>query len=80
MTIFKKYNAKAGEANSLTNIGYVYLRKGEYSKALDFLQQSLAIRKQARDPHNEWIPLSYIGEYISIWVNIPKHWMLINQP
>ncbi|BAY91616.1 MULTISPECIES: CHAT domain-containing protein [unclassified Tolypothrix] len=67
LAIFKKYNAKAGEANSLTNIGYVYLRKGEYSKALDFLQQSLAIRKQTRDRQNEWIPLSYIGEaYINL--------------
>ncbi|MBW4562509.1 MAG: tetratricopeptide repeat protein [Mojavia pulchra JT2-VF2] len=59
LAIFKKYGAKAGEANSLDNIGYVYLRKGEYTKALEFLQQSLAIRKQTRD---QWISLFYIAE------------------
>ncbi|OUL18874.1 hypothetical protein BV378_34485 [Nostoc sp. RF31YmG] len=72
LTIFKKYNAKAGEANSLTNIGYVYLRKGEYAKALDFLQQSLSIRKQTRDRQNEWVPLSYIGEVYTNLGQYPK--------
>ncbi|AFY35442.1 tetratricopeptide repeat protein [Calothrix sp. PCC 7507] len=67
IAIFKKYNAKAGEANSLVNIGYVYQRQGEYSKALEFFQQSLAIRKQTKDTQNEWISLSYIGEaYINL--------------
>ncbi|MBD2200345.1 MULTISPECIES: CHAT domain-containing protein [Calothrix] len=70
LAIFKKYNAKAGEANALTNIGYVYLRQGKYSQALEFLQQSLAIRKQARDTQNEWIPLSYIGE---VYTNLGQY-------
>ncbi|BAY21247.1 tetratricopeptide TPR_3 [Calothrix sp. NIES-2100] len=72
LAIFKKYNAKAGVANSLTNIGYVYLRQGEYTKALDFLQQSLAIRKQTGDRQNEWIPLSYIGEIYTNLGQYPK--------
>ncbi len=72
LAIFKKYNAKAGEANSLTNIGYVHLRKGEYTKSLDFLQQSLTIRKQTRDRQNEWIPLSYIGEVYTNLGQYPK--------
>jgi CHAT domain-containing protein/tetratricopeptide (TPR) repeat protein len=72
LAIFKKYNAKAGVANSLTNIGYVHLRKGEYTKALDFLQQSLTIRKQTRDRQNEWIPLSYIGEVYTNLGQYPK--------
>ncbi|ALF54689.1 hypothetical protein ACX27_20595 [Nostoc piscinale CENA21] len=62
LAIFKQYGAKAGEANSLVNIGYVYLRKGEYAKALDFLQSALDIRRKLRDKENEWIPLSYIAE------------------
>ncbi|WP_413200152.1 CHAT domain-containing protein [Nostoc piscinale] len=62
LAIFKQYGAKAGEANSLVNIGYVYLRKGEYPKALDFLQSALDIRRKLRDKENEWIPLSYIAE------------------
>lgn len=72
LAIFRKYNAKAGEANSLTNIGYVHLRKGEHTKALDFLQQSLTIRKQTRDRQNEWIPLSYIGEVYTNLGQYPK--------
>jgi CHAT domain-containing protein/Tfp pilus assembly protein PilF len=70
LAIFKKYNAKAGEANTLTNIGYVHLRKGENTKALEFLQQSLTIRKQTRDRQNEWIPLSYIGE---VYTNLGQY-------
>ncbi|WP_199306750.1 CHAT domain-containing protein [Anabaena sphaerica] len=67
LTIFKKYKATAGEANSLLNIGYVYLQKGEYQKALDFLQPALAIRRKNRDRENEWIPLSYIAEtYVNL--------------
>ncbi|HIK07648.1 MAG TPA: tetratricopeptide repeat protein [Trichormus sp. M33_DOE_039] len=62
LAIFKKYGAKAGEANSLVNIGYIYFRKGEYPKALEYLQLSLDIRRKTRDKQNEWIPLSYIGE------------------
>ncbi|MBD2358036.1 tetratricopeptide repeat protein [Tolypothrix sp. FACHB-123] len=72
LAIFQKYNAKAGEANALTNIGYVYLRQGKYSQALEFLQQSLAIRKQTRDTQNEWIPLSYIGEVYTNLGQYPK--------
>ncbi|WP_254445326.1 MULTISPECIES: tetratricopeptide repeat protein [unclassified Anabaena] len=35
LAIFQKYGAKGGEGNSLVNIGYVYLRKGEYLKAIE---------------------------------------------
>ncbi|BCL38844.1 CHAT domain-containing protein [Nostoc sp. MS1] len=70
LTIFKKYGAKAGEANSLVNIGYVYFRKGEYGKALEFFQSSLDIRRNIKDRQNEWIPLSYIGE---VYVNLGQY-------
>ncbi|WP_414578986.1 CHAT domain-containing protein [Anabaena sp. CCY 9402-a] len=70
LAIFKKYGAKAGEANSLVNIGYVYFRKGEYPKALEYFQSSLDIRRKTRDRQNEWIPLSYIGE---VYVNLGQN-------
>ncbi|WP_414753111.1 CHAT domain-containing protein [Anabaena sp. CCY 9910] len=70
LAIFKKYGAKAGEANSLVNIGYVYFRKGEYGKALEYFQSSLDIRRKTRDRQNEWIPLSYIGE---VYVNLGQY-------
>ncbi|MBD2440454.1 tetratricopeptide repeat protein [Nostoc sp. FACHB-110] len=70
LAIFKQYGAKAGEANSLVNIGYVYLRKGEYVKALEFLNLSLDIRRQLRDKESEWIPLSYIAE---VYVNLGEY-------
>ncbi|MBE9209149.1 tetratricopeptide repeat protein [Nostoc sp. LEGE 06077] len=70
LAIFKQYGAKAGEANSLVNIGYVNLRKGEYAKALEFFQSGLDIRRKLRDKENEWIPLSYIGE---VYVNLGEY-------
>ncbi|BAT53270.1 Tetratricopeptide TPR_3 [Nostoc sp. NIES-3756] len=70
LTIFKKYGAKAGEANSLVNIGYVYFRKGEYRKSLELFQSSLDIRRKIKDRQNEWIPLSYIGE---VYVNLGQY-------
>ncbi|BBD60942.1 hypothetical protein NIES2109_37430 [Nostoc sp. HK-01] len=70
LAIFKQYGAKAGEANSLVNIGYVNLRKGEYAKALEFFQSALDIRRKIRDKENEWIPLSYIGE---VYVNLGEY-------
>ncbi|AFZ23183.1 hypothetical protein Cylst_0857 [Cylindrospermum stagnale PCC 7417] len=78
LAIFKKYGAKAGEGNSLVNIGYVYLRQGEYQKALEFLQPALAIRRATRDGlrpavrdrSQEWIPLSYMGE---VYVNLADY-------
>ncbi|MUG95825.1 tetratricopeptide repeat protein [Scytonema sp. UIC 10036] len=70
LTIFKKYGAKAGEANSLVNIGYVYFRKGEYAKALEHFQSSLDIYRKIRDRENEWIPLSYMGE---VYVNLGQY-------
>ncbi|AFY43408.1 tetratricopeptide repeat protein [Nostoc sp. PCC 7107] len=70
LAIFKQYGAKAGEANSLVNIGYVNLRKGEYAKALEFFHSGLDIRRKIRDKENEWIPLSYIGE---VYVNLGEY-------
>lgn len=70
LAIFKKYGAKAGEANSLVNIGYVYFRKAEYGKALEYFQSSLDIRRKIKDRQNEWIPLSYIGE---VYVNLGQY-------
>ncbi|MBD2385845.1 CHAT domain-containing protein [Cylindrospermum sp. FACHB-282] len=70
LAIFKKYGAKAGEGNSLVNIGYVYLRKQEYQKALDLFQQALAIHRATRDGSQEWISLSYMGE---VYVNLADY-------
>ncbi|KAF3884621.1 MULTISPECIES: CHAT domain-containing protein [Nostocales] len=70
LTIFQKYGAKAGEANSLTNIGYVYLRQGKYPQALEYFQSSLDIRRKTRDRQNEWIPVSYLGE---VYVNLGRY-------
>jgi CHAT domain-containing protein/tetratricopeptide (TPR) repeat protein len=70
LEIFRKYDAKAGEANSLVNIGYIHSLQGNFTKALDFFQQSLDIRRKTRDRDNEWIPLSYTGE---VYVNLGQY-------
>jgi tetratricopeptide (TPR) repeat protein len=62
LAIFKKYGAKGGEANSLVDIGYVYLREGEYPKALESFESALAIHKATGNRQDQWIPLSYMGE------------------
>ncbi|MFM7405480.1 MAG: tetratricopeptide repeat protein [Cuspidothrix sp.] len=72
LAIFKKYGAKSGEGNSLVNIGYVYLRQGEYTKALDFFQSALAVRKVTKDRENEWISLAHIGEVYVNLVDYPQ--------
>lgn len=65
--IFKQQGASGGERKSLVNIGYVYLRKGENLKALDFFQEALNRNSKTRDVELQWIAQSYIGE---VYVNL----------
>jgi CHAT domain-containing protein/Tfp pilus assembly protein PilF len=67
LAIFKQNGASAGEGDSLVNIGYVYLRKGENLKALNFFQQALNISSKTRNVGLQWIAQSYIGE---VYVNL----------
>jgi CHAT domain-containing protein/Tfp pilus assembly protein PilF len=63
LAIFREYKARAGEANSLNNIGEVYYYSlGNYDEALKFYQQALAIRREIGDKEGEWASLDYIGE------------------
>ena len=55
------YNSPSGEAANLNNLGNAYSKLGQYNKARDFFQQSLAIFKQIGDREGEGITLSNIG-------------------
>jgi CHAT domain-containing protein/tetratricopeptide (TPR) repeat protein len=52
---------RAGEANTLHLIGYMYTRLGERQKALDYYLRALALRRAAGDRSGEAYTLTNIG-------------------
>ncbi|MDJ0692695.1 MAG: tetratricopeptide repeat protein, partial [Xenococcaceae cyanobacterium MO_188.B32] len=42
LTIYREIGDRGGEANSLNNLGNAYYSLGEYARAIEFYQQSLA--------------------------------------
>jgi tetratricopeptide (TPR) repeat protein len=61
LEIYRQIETKKEEADSLTNIGNVYLHLGQYQKALQHYEQVLAIHKQIGDKQGEGIALGNIG-------------------
>ncbi len=62
LEIFRQYGARGGEANSLEGIGVVYLRQGEHQRALQYLQQTLALRQALGDKEAMGYTLAYLGD------------------
>jgi CHAT domain-containing protein len=54
-------SARNGEARSLMNLGEAYRNLGQYPKAIEYYQQSLAIFKEIGDREAEGINLSNLG-------------------
>lgn len=73
LAIFRELKARAGEANSLNNIGEVYFYSLEkYDEALKFYQQALAIRREIGDKEGEWASLDYLGELYATRNQLPQ--------
>ncbi len=61
-TLDDKTDKKNLEAATLQNIGFVYLKQGNYQQALELLQQSLTITKPLGNKRAEGVILGNIGE------------------
>ncbi|WP_426591754.1 CHAT domain-containing protein [Dapis sp. BLCC M229] len=61
LTIRKELGDQGGIAQTLNNIGDVYINQREYSKALDVLQKALTIRRQINDRSGVGETLNLIG-------------------
>ncbi|MGK7921654.1 MAG: tetratricopeptide repeat protein [Trichodesmium sp.] len=61
LTIRKESGDQGGIAQTLNNMGDVYLNQREYTKALDVLQQALTIRRQIKDNSGVAETLNLIG-------------------
>ena len=57
------------EAESLRELGNVYKSLGEYSRAIDYLQQSLAITEEIGDQRGQAESLCGLG---SAYTNLPS--------
>lgn len=63
LKLFQTAKARAGEAETLNNIGNVYhYNLEQYPQALKFYQQALVIRREVRDRVGEWATLDDIAE------------------
>jgi CHAT domain-containing protein/tetratricopeptide (TPR) repeat protein len=62
LELYRRASYRPGEAETLQNIGLVYLALGETQKALDKLNEGLLIRRAIGDRRGEAISLSSIGE------------------
>ncbi|MGD1714300.1 CHAT domain-containing protein [Dapis sp. BLCC M172] len=61
LTIRKELGDQGGIAQTLNNIGDVYINQREYSEALDVLQKALTIRRQINDRSGVAETLNLIG-------------------
>ena len=59
--LYKTIGDRAGEGQSLNNIGFTYFSQGQYGEALGYYQQSLAIRQEIGDRDGEGQSLNNIG-------------------
>ena len=57
---------------SLNSIGRVYHGLGQYQKALEYFEKSLAIRQKLGDVEGEGVTLNNIGMIYTAWVNIRR--------
>jgi CHAT domain-containing protein/tetratricopeptide (TPR) repeat protein len=62
LELYRRASYRNGEADTLQNIGLVYLALGETQKALDKFNEGLLIRRAIGDRKGEAIALSSIGE------------------
>ena len=58
-TLFNKSSSNTERNHYLHQLGYVYINKGEYLKALSSYEQSLEIRKVALPPNHPNLATSY---------------------
>ena len=52
---------RSGEGNALGNLGRTYYSIGDYTKAIEYQQQSLAIKREIQDRLGEGIALGNLG-------------------
>jgi CHAT domain-containing protein len=62
--------AGARESNDLTHVASMYRIMGQYSKALDYFQQALAIQREIGDSQSEALSSIYIG---SVYSNLGEY-------
>ena len=63
---------KAERVPTLNNIGLVYDSWGQYPKALEYYERSLAITRKLRDVKVEGVTLNNIGLVYKSWGQYPK--------
>jgi tetratricopeptide (TPR) repeat protein len=63
--LYKTIGDRAGEGQSLNNIGFTYFSQGQYGAALGYYQQALAIRQAMGDRAGEGNSLNNIGSIYS---------------
>ena len=61
MAIFKHIGKRNSESRSLNNLGEVYSSLGQYQKAIEYHQQSLAIAKQIGDRSGAAVSINNLG-------------------
>lgn len=57
----RKINSREAERSHLGNLGNIYIRLGEYSKAIEYCEQSLAISIEINDRKGENIDINNLG-------------------
>nr|WP_306423320.1 tetratricopeptide repeat protein [Nostoc favosum] len=61
MIIARQIKDPQGEGEALGNLGNVYTNLGNYAKAIEYNQQSLAIARQIKDRQGEGLALNNLG-------------------
>ncbi len=72
LRIFDKSNSDKGRGYALNNTGQVYLRLGQYSKALEAYEKALSIKKKIGDAKGEGYSISGIGSVYYAQANYSK--------
>ncbi|MGF1537780.1 MAG: CHAT domain-containing protein [Elainellaceae cyanobacterium] len=61
LDLYRNSGNRLRESDALDRIGNIYAERGEYANALDYYQQSAAVRQAIGDPQGEVDTLAYLG-------------------
>lgn len=73
LQIAREIRDRRSEGNTLNNLGAIYYRQGNYAKAIEVMEQDLAIARELKT-------VRVSEKHSPIWVWHTEHWAILQKP